>query len=324
MAKVAVVGGAGFLGARLTNRLRTLGHTVTVVDLVAPRQPDPAFRSADVRRHDRLIEALEGVETVYNLAAVHRDDVTPTSLYQEVNVDGAVNLCSVCRHHSIRQIIFASSVAVYGHAAVDISEEQVPAPDTHYGGSKLRAEVVHHEWQVEDPDRRALIIVRPTAIFGEGSHGNVDLLLRQVASGRFLMVGQGRNQKSLAYVGNVSEFLAHVLQFRSGRHVFNYVDKPDLTTAELVTTVRRALGGPASAGVRIPYPVGLFGGLVCDIVSSLTGRRLPVSASRIRKFCSTTTYSNNRLLATGFKAPFTLGDAVELTVADHIRQGPGR
>ena len=323
MAKIAIVGGSGFLGTRLAAKLRSSGHIVTVVDLVPPRQPDLAFRSADVRQRDTLMQALAGVEIVYNLAAVHRDDVKPASLYDEVNVDGAVNLCSVCGDHRIRQIIFTSSVAVYGQIAADASEEQVPAPDTPYGRSKLRAEVVHHEWQAEDPDRRAIVIVRPTAIFGEGSRGNIDLLLRQVAAGRFLMVGQGRNRKSMAYVGNVSEFLTHVLRFRSGTRVFNYADKPDLTTAELLTNIRLALGRPANAPVRIPYSLGLLGGLACDIVSSVTGRRLPISAFRIRKFCSTTTYSSNRLLATGFKAPVTLGEAIERTIADHIRQGLG-
>ena len=48
------------------------------------------------------------------LAAEHRDDVVPTSLYYEVNVEGARNVVQVMREHDIRRLIFTSTVAVYG------------------------------------------------------------------------------------------------------------------------------------------------------------------------------------------------------------------
>ena len=53
---------------------------------------------------------------MYNLAAEHRDDVRPRSLYDEVNVEGAKNVCRVAEEKGINRIIFTSSVAVYGFA----------------------------------------------------------------------------------------------------------------------------------------------------------------------------------------------------------------
>jgi GlcNAc-P-P-Und epimerase len=47
-----------------------------------------------------------------------------------------------------------------------------------------------------DPRSRNLIIVRPTVIFGEANHGNVYNLLKQIASGKFIMFGDGKNRKS--------------------------------------------------------------------------------------------------------------------------------
>ena len=117
MATIAVLGGAGFIGRRLGGGLRRGGHDVRIVDVLPPSGGKVAQRQADVRDRDALAAALEGSEVVYNLAAVHRDDMKPVTLYDEVNVVGAVNVCGVCRELGIGQLIFTSSVAVYGLAA---------------------------------------------------------------------------------------------------------------------------------------------------------------------------------------------------------------
>ena len=54
---------------------------------------------------------------------------------------------------------------------------------------------------------KAINILRPTVIFGERNRGNVYNLLRQISSGKFLMVGKGENKKSMAYVGNIVAFI---------------------------------------------------------------------------------------------------------------------
>ena len=318
MASIVIVGGAGFIGGRLAAALRSAGHGVTIVDVVAPAVDEAGYRRADVGDHDALGAALDGAEVVYNLAAVHRDDVKPVSRYDEVNVGGATNVCGVCRELGIERLIFTSSAAVYGMAAPDTAEERAPAPFDAYGRSKLRAEQVHREWQAEAPERRSLVIVRPTVVFGEGNRGNVYQLVRQIASRRFMMVGSGHNRKSMAYVGNVSAFLVHALRLGSGAHLFNYADKPDFAMKELVDTVVQTLGRPALAGTRIPYTAGYVGGVVCDLVAALTGRPLPISAIRVRKFCSTTTFSAHRLQSTGFKAPTALREALINTIKHEL------
>ena len=321
MATIAVVGGAGFIGGRLEGVLRRAGHDVRIVDTVPPGGRDVTHRLADVRDRDALGAALEGSEVVYNLAAVHRDDVKPVTVYPEVNVVGAVNVCGVCRELGIGQLIFTSSVAVYGLAGPGTSEEEEPAPLNAYGRSKLRAEQVHREWQAEAPERRSLVIVRPTVVFGEGNRGNVHHLLRQIITRRFVMVGNGRNRKSMAYVGNVSAFLVHALGLGTGTHLFNYADKPDLTMQELVETILQALARRPTVGARIPYAVGYLGGIACDMAAAVTGRRLPISAVRIRKFRTTTTFSAHRAQSTGFRPTIGLREALVKTIRHEVREG---
>ena len=96
-AQVTVIGGSGFIGTRLVRRLREAGHSVTIVDKAkSPAYPE-LVRIADVRDPAALREACRGSEVIYNLAAEHRDDVRPLSLYDEVNVGGATNTCEAAR-----------------------------------------------------------------------------------------------------------------------------------------------------------------------------------------------------------------------------------
>lgn len=315
---IAIVGGAGFVGSRLATALREDGRRVVVVDIAPPGDSAEEYRQADVRDAAGLRAALEGCDAVYNLAAVHRDDIKPASVYDSVNVAGAYNVCEACRRLGINRLVLTSSVAVYGRAAQGATEEEQPAPVAPYGKSKLRAEQVHREWQQESAHVRSLVTVRPTVVFGEGNRGNVYQLLRQITSGRFLMVGSGENRKSMAYVGNLGAFLVRVLTLRPGAHVFNYVDKPDLSMSQLVDIVAEAAGTRHMDWLRIPYPVGYLGGMLCDVAAAVTGRSFPVSAVRVRKFCSTTTFSAQRLRSTGFQPALGLREALVRTVRHEI------
>lgn len=71
-------------------------------------------------------------------------------------------------------------------------------------------------------------------VFGEQNRGNVYNLLRQIASGKFIMIGSGQNRKSMAYVENVAAFIEHALGFGPGVHIYNYIDKPDFDMNTLV------------------------------------------------------------------------------------------
>ena len=136
MRLVAIVGGAGFVGKRLATVLRAGGYQVRIVDVVPPESDKFTHRRADVRNRDSLATALDGADVVYNLAAVHRDDIKPVSLYDDVNLTGAVNVCEVCREVGVVQVIFTSSVAVYGRSTRGASEEEMPEPSNAYGRSK--------------------------------------------------------------------------------------------------------------------------------------------------------------------------------------------
>ena len=304
-AAVCVVGGSGFIGRRLTRDFRIRNGRVRVVDVVAPDAVGCSldYSPADVRDTASLISATMGCGTIVNLAAAHRDDIRPRRLYDEINVEGARNVCKAAEANGIGTILFTSSVAVYGDAPENAGEEQPHRPLNDYGRTKSEAERVYIDWQARSPDTRRLVIVRPTVVFGPGNRGNVHNLISQVAAGRFLMVGDGRNRKSMAYVDNVSGFISHMLQGPAGVYVYNYVDKPDFSMNELITIIRASLGKSPRIPVRIPYWLGIGIGCTCDALADATRRTVPVSRVRVEKFCANTVFSAEKALTTTSYAP---------------------
>ena len=287
-APVLILGGSGFIGTRLATLLNVQGIPVRIGDLRRSDAFPDLWTECDVRRHETLREACRDAAATVNLAAEHRDDVRPLSRYHETNVEGARQVCLAAREAGIQKIVFTSSVAVYGFHPNPADQNGPFAPFNLYGQTKLEAESVYRAWAEEDPSR-TLVIVRPTVVFGEGNRGNVYNLLRQVASGRFLMVGSGSNSKSIAYVGNVAAFLVYNLSQGPGVHTMNYVDGPDMSTKGLIAHVKRCLGLPGKTP-GIPKPVALAGGHFLDVIARLSGTPFPSAPSasasfvRIRSF----------------------------------------
>ena len=309
---IAIIGGSGFIGTRLSLRLSQSEKLFEIVDKAPSSFFPEKVLSADVRLPLSLSFSQKPIALI-NLAAEHRDDVRPLSLYDEVNVDGARNVCDLARAKGANKIIFTSSVAVYGFAPLGTNESGVIAPFNDYGRTKWEAEQVYKQWQAEDPQNRTLVIVRPTVVFGERNRGNVFNLLRQIASGKFVMVGDGSNRKSMAYVENVAAFLEYSLGFKPGVHIYNYIDKPDFTMNTLVAHVNKLLGRSAEIKFRLPFSLGLLIGSSFDLVAKITGKKFPISAIRVKKFCANSVYES-AIESTGFIPPVPLMGAIEKTV----------
>ncbi len=311
--KILVTGGSGFIGTCLVRELLNRGHQVTIFDKNESSKYPESVVIGDVRNSNALITVAAGHDVIYHLAAEHTDNVKPISLYHDVNVEGAKNLVIAAENANINKIIFTSTVAVYPLNANEPDEDSQVVPFNEYGKSKYAAEQVFTEWASED-NSKSLTIIRPCVVFGENNRGNVYNLLSQICRRRFIMVGTGRNKKSMGYVGNIVNFLIFALDFGPGFELFNYADKPDLTTNELVRGARDTFGRNGDAQLHLPYSIGLLGGFAFDLLAHISGKSFPISSIRIKKFCANTTISANRLLKTGFKPPYTLKQALERTI----------
>ncbi|MCW2481598.1 NAD-dependent epimerase/dehydratase family protein [Candidatus Symbiopectobacterium sp. NZEC135] len=310
--KVAFIGASGFVGTRLIDISFSDFEIKNIDKEMSHFYPD-ITQICDVRDLNNLIKVLADVTIVVLLAAEHRDDVSPSSLYYDVNVEGTKNVLVAMNENNINNIIFTSSVAVYGLNKENPNEMYPHDPFNHYGKSKWQAEEVLRQWFSEKPGR-SLTIIRPTVIFGERNRGNVYNLLSQIASGRFLMVGSGNNYKSMAYVGNIVEFIKFKLKnIKQEYQVYNYADKPDLNMNELVEEVGVCLQKKIPS-VHIPYFLGMFGGYAFDLIKSITGKKYAVSSVRVKKFCATTQFDSTKIKETEFVPPYSLVEGLRKTL----------
>ena len=311
---ITLIGASGFVGTRLINLLKEDGrYALKNVDLV----PSPFFNDitviGDVREQSQMDEQLQGADCVVLLAAQHRDDVTPISLYYDTNVEGMRVTLRAMEKNGVKRLVFFSSVAVYGLNKKNPDESHFKDPFNHYGKSKWQAEQVLEEWAETHKDWN-INIIRPTVIFGERNRGNVYNLLKQISGGKFLMVGNGKNHKSMAYVGNIVAFVKFMIEEKTeGYNVFNYIDKPDMDMNDLVSHVSKVLNKHIPS-THFPYWLGMMGGYCFDALAFVTRRKLAISSVRVKKFCDTTEFDATKAHSSGFKAPFTLAEGLARTL----------
>ena len=113
--KIAVTGGAGFIGKQLSKKLADRANDVTVVDIAASSRPEMvAAKRVDITNLEETKRALGYSETVYHLAGGVLDNVRKLP-YQgtELNVTGTLNVLEACRVNDVKKIIFASTFYVY-------------------------------------------------------------------------------------------------------------------------------------------------------------------------------------------------------------------
>ena len=308
--KIALIGGLGFVGSALKD---ILGEPNCFVLDNRVKRINKYMDRCDIRQSDSIKGKVSKCNKVVLLAAEHRDDVSPISKYYDTNVRGTQNVLDEMDRVGCKHLIFTSSVAVYGLNKANPDENHPVDPFNHYGKSKWEAEEVIRAWFDKDPEGKSVTIIRPTVIFGEKNRGNVYNLLKQIASGKFLMIGKGQNRKSMAYVGNVVAFIKHVWIDEEGYHVFNYIDKPDLTMTSLLGVIEKSLDKKIPS-VRIPVWLGYLGGFGFDVLAFVTRKKLAISSVRVKKFVATTQFDAAKVHSSGFKAPYTLEEGLDRTL----------
>lgn len=305
-----IIGGSGFVGSFLIKEL----NDSSTINL--DKNPSPFYNKNTVIGDIREISQInlpKGTDTVVLLAAEHRDDISPVSLYYDVNVQGTKNVLQAMDNTGVKKLIFTSSVAIYGLDKSNPDETHPEDPFNHYGKSKWQAEKVIEEWYNNNSEGKSVTIIRPTVIFGERNRGNVYSLLKQISSRKFIMIGKGQNKKSMAYVGNIVALIKDRLdKSELGFQVFNYSDKPDFSMTELVKVIESKMNISVPKS-KIPYWLGMLVGYGFDFISFITDKKFSISSIRIKKFCATTQFNANKVHSS-FNAPYALKEGLDLTL----------
>jgi GlcNAc-P-P-Und epimerase len=322
---ILITGDSGFIGSYLSVRLQSAGEKIAGLDLRPKEFFEIPYRQTigNVLDRDAVCRALDGVDTIIHLAAEHKDFGIAREQYYRVNEEGTRMLLRCAGEKGIKRFVFYSSVAVYG-AVQPSTEATTPSPNNDYGSSKLAGEAVVRNWIQEDPSRSA-IIIRPTVVFGARNRANIFKLVRQVAEGKFVWVGNGENIKSVAYVENLVDATHFLLQkIAPGLDLFNYSDEPQLTTRRIVEIIA-AESGVRVPKIKIPLEFALTVGKLFDIAGKLTGFDFPITAARMKKFNTATCHDSTKIRSLGFVAKHTIEEGFAQQIRwyrEHFRPEP--
>lgn len=232
-----VFGGSGFIGTHLTRRLVGQGDRVISIDIRPPRQAIGGVDhvSADVRNLSGL-EIAGKIDRFYNLAAVHTTPGHPNHEYYSTNIEGALQVTRLAERLDVDEIVFTSSISVYGPSEEIKTEDSAPAPTSAYGHSKLIAEHVHEDW-LRRKQGRHLTVVRPAVVFGPGEGGNFARLAKLLRKGIFVYPGRKDTVKACIYVEDLLDALEFARQRPEPYVLFNAAYPNRFTLEDIVKTL---------------------------------------------------------------------------------------
>lgn len=267
--KILVTGGTGFTGSHLVRRLLSRGHEVSVLDNQRGRFYDELLRLGaritigSVTDRDLVERAVEGQDVVQHLAAAFRKVDLPKRVYWQVNVDGTRFLLDASLRRGVAKFVYTSTQGVHGHVANPPGNEESPiAPADYYQYTKYQGEVVCQEYIRKGLD---VTILRPTAMYGPGDPERWLMLFKRVASGRFLMFGDGRTTYHPLYIDNLIDAYELAMERPEATgQTYLIGDAHYYTLDDLVQAVADVLGIKVSI-VHLPFWPAWAVSLACEI-----------------------------------------------------------
>ncbi|HEX7052606.1 MAG TPA: NAD-dependent epimerase/dehydratase family protein [Burkholderiales bacterium] len=271
-ARVAVTGGAGFIGSHLVDELLAAGNEVTVIDdLSAGERRNLAQHAANARLRlvvasvldaAALEQALQGVQYVFHLATRNvRLSLRQPSLVHEVNMQGTYNVLRAAAGRGVRRLLYCSSSEVYGTAVqVPLPEHCEFRPHTVYGAAKLAgeyyAQVFHRSGWLET------VIARPHNTYGPRAHYAGDrgeliprLIVRALAGLPPLVFGDGAQTRDFTYVAETARYLAALMASDAAAGgTFNICRGEEVAIKDIALRVARLAGLDAAPVCLPPRP----------------------------------------------------------------------
>lgn len=311
------------LGFSLVDHLINCGHHVRGLVRRYPaseRFPNGVdICQGDLGDRRALDRAVKEVDVVFHLAAkLHVNNPPPhlSSEFERVNVEGTRNLVASARSAKVKRLVFFSTINVYGNTENgSICDEETPlCPDSIYSETKAEAEkIVLQELPA--------VVLRLAAVYGPRMKGNYPKLLNALRKGRFLIVGDGLNRRTLVYEHDVCEAALLAAQHpNASGQVYNVTDGQVHNLNDVIAAMCAALG-KKPPGMKLPKGLArnAFGFL--EDISGLFGLRSPVGRATVDKLTEDLAVKGDKMRQElGFKPKYDLfsgwQECVRLMVED--------
>lgn len=287
--KALLTGATGFLGQYILNALEAQGYTVTTLG----RQPvaDRPFIQADLADPEAPLTLPEAYQRVIHAAG--QAHVVPASAaeakpFWDLNDRGTRKLLEALEAGSSfpDQLIFISSVSVYGLEAGTNLPEDTPALATNpYGASKRKAEEAVLRWC--DQHKVNGLILRLPLVAGRNPPGNLGSILNAIQQGKYFGIGHGQARKSMVLAADVAELTARVHQAKG---IYHLTDGVHPSFRELEQVIQQSTG--KRIPTNLPKAVAAAMGKGGDWGSRLLGRKLPFDSGVYRKMTQSLTFAD--------------------------------
>jgi UDP-glucose 4-epimerase len=267
--RVAVTGGAGFIGSHLVERLAPSNDVIVLDNFATGRLENLAgvrdrveVVRGSILDPEAVKRAFAGADTVFHLAALTS---VPESLerplpYAETNATGTLNVLAGAREAGVRRLVFASSCAVYGRATGFLKEDLPPDPLSPYAVTKLASE---YFLRVLSGDGLETVTLRLFNVYGPRQPPDspyssvVARFVRFAATGTPLTLhGDGRQTRDFVYVGDIAEALDRAATVRGAAGgLFNAGSGRETSILDLIAALRPLADAPLEI-VREPRRAG--------------------------------------------------------------------
>jgi UDP-glucose 4-epimerase len=264
--KVGVTGGCGFIGSHVVDKLKDAHVDVRVLDSIdRPHRDDVECVAVDVMDQEALDRATRGLDVVFHLAAVAdvNNVVADPAGSVALNVLGTARVLESARRNSLRRVVLASTVWVYGAAREQRVDEHScfePELTGHvYTTTKIAAEMLCHDYKTlfDVP----FTVLRYGIPYGPRMRPSlvIPIFIRKALSGELMTVaGDGSQNRKFVYVEDLEE--AHVLALapEAENETYNIDGAEEVSILRIAETVHRLVGGK---GIEfVPARAGDYGG----------------------------------------------------------------
>jgi nucleoside-diphosphate-sugar epimerase len=255
-----------------TKALREKGYRVDVLDLAS---------------EDNWDDLLQGIDIVFNIAALFQEVENTEAMFRKVNVGGTLKLLKAAEKAGVERFVHCSTVGVHGHVKqIPCTEETPYNPMDEYHRTKLEGELAVLEYAGTLPDDGMIVTVnRPAMVYGPGDVRMMKLF-KTINSGKFMMIGSGEVLAHLGYIDDqVDSLILSGVGPREKLHLqaFNIASSRPVTLNELSQYIATAAGVKLSK-VKIPvFPVWLAG-LLCEMICRPIGVKPPIFRRRVGFF----------------------------------------
>ena len=251
MQKVAVTGGAGFIGSHTTETLVKLGKHVCVIDDLSTgfsknldNLPNDQITliDASILDKDALKQAFEGVETVFHLAAkldVAESMEAPVE-YNETNTVGTLRVIRCAHDCGVQNVVIASSAAIYGDSpVVPKLETMQPEPKSPYAATKLAGE--QYAQIYAKPGQLNIAIMRFFNVFGPRQSlassyaGVIPIFMDKASKNESIVIfGDGEQTRDFIFVKDLVDACISAV---GQNDIFNCAYSDPITVNELAKTI---------------------------------------------------------------------------------------